>query len=220
MYGNLDAHMSIQGPEDFSRYAVKTRAVGEGRKCLEELMTVLSKERSSFEEYWNWVYSDLHRKVKALELAKQEVEALYVYFEEEIGKLVDNLTRPNDSPALKELLKTPAHIQQLSPCFFAFQPVLNACYMEGSYTSSAKLSVDDLVTGWQLQLCECADCCAVRKALCADSGQLRSLWREICAQNPDLPPYQAEEVAVRKHLRGFIDAAYLEPLRPGQKKKK
>jgi len=220
MYADLDAHASIERPEDFGRYLKKTKAEGEGRKCVEEVRSVLSQERRHFEEYWNWLFSDLQRKVKAMEQAKQEAERNYAYLETEISRLVEDLARPNDSQPLKEILKSPTHLLQVSPCFYAFQPVLEACFSTGNYTSCTPCSLSDLVTGWKLQLCECESCRLVRKALAADSGDLKCMWEEICAQNPQLPPYQAEEAAVRKQLRGTLDPVYLEPLRPGMKKKK
>ena len=215
VYGDLDAHASVQTAGDFGAYSEKTQAVGKVRKCLEELATMLTGERRRFEDYWSWAYEDLRRKVQVLEQMKQDTDSLYQQLEAEIGKLSEGLAQSTAYPALKELIKAPTHLAQQSLSFLAFESAVNTCYSEGIYTCRTALSLTDLVTSWHLAICECSDCKATRKGLRMD---VQMLLVEICTQNPQLPLYQAEEAAVRMQLKGTLHPVYLEPL--GQKKKK
>ena len=220
IYVDLEAHTSVQTTEDFRGYLEKTKAVGEVKKCMAELITVLSSERKGFEECWNWAYEDLSRRARALEQVKLDIEALYQQVETEIGQAIEELAQSSYTPALKEIMKSPSHILQLNPPFFAFQTAIGTCYSEGNYKSLAPITLSDIVTSWNLQSCECSECLSIRKSLPQDGKDLRALLVDICEQNPQLPRYQAEEAAVRMQLRGTLHSSYLEPLWPGQKKKK
>jgi hypothetical protein len=155
-----------------------------------------------------------------LEQVRLDIDALYQQVEMEIGQAIEDLAQSTYTPALKEIMKSPSHILQLNPPFFAFQTAIYTCFSEGNYTSIAPMTLSDIVTSWNLQSCECSECLSIRKALPTDCKDLRALLVDICEQNPQLPRYQAEEAAVRMQLRGTLHSSYLEPLWPGQKKKK